>query len=232
MVARCGLASCCQWWSVNEPVKNDVWQISKGVFYLFFYKISPPLNAGTTTSASLQQYCSAVQLTDLPWAWRFEVFQARRSWKHWNRRRFLTSWRKRKSRCPSGSCNHYRPRLTAPAASSRALLGRTGARKGNSAVAATAGGGLGWGRFLQASQVDPLATPLFKRYQFINWKTKCEIRIYEKSLTYPCTDSKGCAVITRELSPEPGIGGVAVADREAEALMERTVWKTLLWDDL
>lgn len=146
--------------------------------------------------------------------------------------RFLTSWRKRKSRCPSVSCNHYRPRLTASAASSRAPLGRIGARKGNSAVAVTAGGGLGRGRFLLVSQVDPLATPPFKRYKFINWKTKLDIWIYEKSPTYPWTDWKGCAVITREFSPDPGIGGVGVTDREAEELMERTVWKTLLWDDL
>lgn len=66
----------------------------------------------------------------------------------------------------------------------------------------------------------------------MNWKSNCDVSIYEKSLTDPWTDWKGCAVITRELSPEPGIGGVAVADRDAEALMERTVWKTLLWDDL
>lgn len=43
---------------------------------------------------------------------------------------------------------------------------------------------------------------------------------------------KGCAVITRELCPEPGIGGVAAAVCDAAALMERTVWKTLLWDIL
>lgn len=28
------------------------------------------------------------------------------------------------------------------------------------------------------------------------------------------------------------MGGVAAAARDAEALMERTVWKTLLWDVL
>lgn len=51
-------------------------------------------------------------------------------------------------------------------------------------------------------------------------------------MTYPRPDWKGCAVITRELCPEPGMGGVAAAARDAEALMERTVWKTLLWDVL
>ncbi len=45
-------------------------------------------------------------------------------------------------------------------------------------------------------------------------------------------DWKGCAVITRELCPEPGMGGVAEAARAAAALMERTVWKTRFWDNL
>lgn len=45
-------------------------------------------------------------------------------------------------------------------------------------------------------------------------------------------DGKGCAVITRELCPEPGIGGVAEAGRDVEALMERTVWKTRFWEIL
>lgn len=50
-------------------------------------------------------------------------------------------------------------------------------------------------------------------------------------MTYP-GDWKGCAVITKELCPEPGMGGVAEAARDAEALTERTVWKTRFWDTL
>lgn len=78
----------------------------------------------------------------------------------------------------------------------------------------------------------PSRNSSLQRCKCSNRKTKNDIRIHENSPTDPWTDWKGCAVITRELSTEPGIGGVAVADRDAEALMERTVWKTLLWDDL
>lgn len=48
--------------------------------------------------------------------------------------------------------------------------------------------------------------------------------------THVGVDWKGCAVITKELCLDPGIGGVAEAAREA--LTERTVWKTRFWEIL
>lgn len=78
----------------------------------------------------------------------------------------------RKSHCPSVSCNHYRRRPTGPAASSLALPGRTDAHKESSAVAVTAGGGLGSGRFLLVSQAAPLAAPPFKDTNLVTERLK------------------------------------------------------------
>lgn len=50
--------------------------------------------------------------------------------------------------------------------------------------------------------------------------------------TYPWAEVKGWAVITKELCPEPGMGGVAEAGRDVEELTERTVWKTRFWEIL
>ena len=48
--------------------------------------------------------------------------------------------------------------------------------------------------------------------------------------TYPWADWKGWAVITRGLSPDPGMGEEEA--RAVSVLTERTVWNTRLWEVL
>lgn len=122
--------------------------------------LSPPYWGGFRVKLGGQLY--------LPWAWRSEASQAGRSWTRWSWRTVPTGWRKKTQRCPSASCTRCRPRLPAPAASSRAPPGRSGARTGSSVVAATGGGGLWSGRSLPESRAGLVAPPPCK-HRHIYW---------------------------------------------------------------
>lgn len=220
IVAKCGLASCCQWWSVSEPVKS-CYSLTHSHFF------NPPTRLLRCYNCTVDQPSMGLTI----WS-----FSGRKVLKTLEPREISDKLEKEEITLPMGELHP----VPSPSDSACSFLSRSAWKNWRSQRKFCRRSDSRWRAWVRSfprrEPGCPSRNSSLQGHKFSNRSTKSDRRIHGNSPTDPWTDWKGCAVITRGLRPEPGIGGVAGAHQprsiNAEALMERTVWKTLLWDDL